>query len=117
MTESKKIGPQRVRFCFDAQHGSHATGKHAETIRYILNPGLPSSFCPNRYISPESAVAHPELPRRTVVMLMEPARKRVNDQARLSGGGGNRNEKEQHYESSEPAYSLCFEDQPVPERS
>ena len=50
-------------------------------------------------------------------MLMEPARKRVNDQARLSGGGGNRNEKEQHYESSEPAYSLCFEDQPVPERS
>src|SRR5215469_11729621 len=74
-------------------------------------------FARTAIFSPESAVAHPELPRRTVVMLMEPARKRVNDQARLSGGGGNRNEKEQHYESSEPAYSLCFEDQPVPERS
>ena len=31
-------------------------------------------------------------------MLMEPARKRVNDQARLSSGGENRNEKERHYE-------------------
>ena len=50
-------------------------------------------------------------------MLMEPARKRVNDQARLSSGGRNRNEKERHYELSEPAYSLCFEDYPVPERS
>jgi hypothetical protein len=69
-----RFGPQRVRFCFDAQHGSHATGKHAETIRHILDPRWHSSFWPNRYISPESAVAHPELPRRTVVMLMEPAR-------------------------------------------
>ena len=67
-------GPQRVRFCFDAQHGSHATGKHAETIRHILDPRWHSSFWPNRYISPDSAVAHPELPRRTVVTLMEPAR-------------------------------------------
>src|SRR6516164_9623473 len=33
----------------------------------------------------------------------------------LSGGG--RNAKERHYEPSEPAYPLCFEDQPVPERS
>ena len=67
-----------------------------KTIRHILDPGWHSSFWPNRYISPESAVV--EFPRRTVVMLMEPARKHVNDQARLSSGGGNRNEKERHYE-------------------
>ena len=29
------FGPQRIRFCFDAQHGSDATGKRFETIRHI----------------------------------------------------------------------------------
>ncbi len=73
-TVAEPFRTQRGRFCFDARHGFHATGKHAETIRHILDPDWHSSFSPNRYISRESTVAHPELLRRTVVILMEPAR-------------------------------------------
>jgi len=69
-----RFGPQRGDFALMHNTALNATGKHAETIRHILDPRWHSSFWPNRYISPESAVAHPELPRRTVVMLMEPAR-------------------------------------------
>jgi hypothetical protein len=68
------FGPQRVPFCRDAQDGPPATGKHAETINHIVGPRWEFFILPNPDISPESAVADPELPRTAVVMLMEPAR-------------------------------------------
>ena len=61
-------------FCRDAQDGPPATGKHAETINHIVGPRWEFFILPNPDISPESAVADPELPRTAVVMLMEPAR-------------------------------------------
>jgi hypothetical protein len=73
-TAHTHFGPQRVRFCRDAQDGPPATGKHAETINHIVGPRWEFFILPNPDISPESAVADPELPRTAVVMLMEPAR-------------------------------------------